>query len=615
MFDFPNSPSAGDGYTAPNGLTWTWDGTAWISTPTSVGEITIRKTFIPGVAGSATVYAYNKPSNLRQLEFEGVAAGGSAGPAIATGASVWSFSSGGGGGSWGRKLFTAAALPASVTITIGAPGQGVSSGNGQDAAATTFGALITLPGGLKGLQGSNTAYSSVGYVSGSQVTNDPTGVDVGTRGESSDGAAVGISSGAGAGLSGYMGKAGQSPWGKSYPAFWGSGANSVTGYGYGAGSSGPLNSASSALKASVAGGPGAVLLTEYLATAPGQTYLTALDQNLIINPAIQISQETAFGTTFSAQGHVADQWNFIFSAILGTSVTGAAQSQATNNVPLGQITFAGTATPYTSVAATAYAGIVQVIEGGIVAPLNWGVNAGAGAAIPAVLTFECFCTVAGTYCVSLRNGAGADRSICFPITIAAGEINTWKRFTFAVPAITTGTFSRDTNIGLSLFFTGMCGTTYQAPSSGAWLNGNYFGLAGMSNLFATASQSIWFRRLGLYADPGGTGVAPEFKVPDLQSELVKCQRYWQKIFNWWCGNTGSGTGYYTYPVFPVPMRAAPTVAGVNHSAGNFPAAIGTLTPALIAGQISLVAVQEVRTASATGNASYYGSVIWGSARM
>jgi hypothetical protein len=268
MFDFPNSPSVGQVYQPAGGPSWQWDGTVWKSYQTN-GETAIARTFIPGnQTTTAVTYTYSKPANLRHLEFEGVAAGGSAGPAIATGASVWSFSSGGGGGAWGKKLFTAAALPGSVTITIGAPGQGVSSGNGQDAAATTFGSLITLPGGLKGLQGANTAYTSTGYVSGSQVTNDPTGVDVGMRGESSDGCVVALSGGGGSGVTSYVGKAGGSPWGRSYPAYFGSGGGAVAGYGYGSGSMAPLNSGSSALKSSLAGAPGAVLLTEYLAVAP-----------------------------------------------------------------------------------------------------------------------------------------------------------------------------------------------------------------------------------------------------------------------------------------------------------------------------------------------------------
>lgn len=611
MFDFPNSPSVGQVYAPAGGPSWTWDGTVWKSFQQQA-EMQIARTFIPGASGAATNYVYSKPSNLRHLEFEGVAAGGSAGPAIATGASVWSFSSGGGGGAWGKKLFTAAALPASVTITIGAPGQGVSSGNGQDAAATTFGALITLPGGLKGLQGANTAYTSTGYVSGSQVTNDPTGVDVGMRGESSDGCVVALSGGGGSGVTSYVGKAGGSPWGRSYPAYFGSGGGAVVGYGYGSGSMAPLNSGSSALKSSVAGAPGAVLLTEYLVTAAGPDYVTASEQNLIINGGVQISQEWISNTLYTAAGvYFADQWYASYSGPTGgTHLNHAAYLPGDAGLNPGQLQLRSLATTFAAPTAAQYYGCATMIEGSNAAVLGWGT----AAAIPAVLSFEFYSTVAGTFAVAIRNGV-PDLAIAFPITIAAGEINTWKRFAFAVPAITSGTFAKNNARGLDLWFTAMCGTSFQAPTAGVWASGNYIGLAGQSNLLATATQSFSIRRIGLYADPGGTGIAPPFEMPDLQSELTKCQRYFQKLFNWWCGQTVTGNAYYTYPQLPVPMRAVPTVGSVHHSAGNFPAAVGTVTPVLIAGQISTVAIQEARTANVTGNASYFATIFSASARM
>jgi hypothetical protein len=270
LFDFPNSPSVGQVYQPAGGPSWAWDGTVWKSYQAN-GETAIARTFIPG-GSSAVTYTYNKPANLRHLEFEGVAAGASAGCAAAAAASTWGFASGGGGGSWGKKLFTAAALPASVVVTIGAPGAAVSSqGNGNDGAATTFGSLITLPGGIHGYLGTNVAYTSWNTVTAGGNTAMPTGVDTGAPGESADFPVVGLAVGSSPGtVLCYCGKAGGSPWGKGFPPQFAGAAGlvSMAGTGYGWGSTAGIASGGQGAKASVAGGPGAVLLTEYLAVAP-----------------------------------------------------------------------------------------------------------------------------------------------------------------------------------------------------------------------------------------------------------------------------------------------------------------------------------------------------------
>jgi hypothetical protein len=298
LFDFPNSPSVGQVYQPAGGPSWTWDGTVWKSYQTN-GETAIARTFIPGSQSGATTYVYNKPANLRHLEFEGVAAGGSAGGSAAAGAGTYGFGSGGGGGAWGKKLFTAAQLPSSVTITIGAPGAAVFNAagiNGIDGAATTFGSLITLPGGLKGFVGSNIAYTSWNTVSGSGYTAMPTGVDAGRPGESSDYPIMGIAYGSSpGGVLSLPGRGGGSPWAATFPGTVAGAGGLVSndGRGYGWGPSGPVSAGSQGAKQGNAGGPGAVMLTEYLAVAPVNDAV----QPVVVTPWVQYTPVfTGFGT-------------------------------------------------------------------------------------------------------------------------------------------------------------------------------------------------------------------------------------------------------------------------------------------------------------------------------
>jgi len=270
MFDFPSSPTIGQTYTPSSGTTYQWDGQAWVS-----AGLLATASMIERIYAGTQVTVWNKPAGLAYAEVEGVAAGGSAGASAAAAASTWGFASGGGGGAWGRKLFQAADLPSSVTITIGAPGAAaVAAGgvNGNDAAATTFGSLITLPGGLKGFLGTNVAYTSWNTVSGSGFTAAPTGVDVGSPGESSDFPVVGVAVGTSPGtVLCNNGRAGSSPWGKAFPPMWAgaAGLSSSAGSGYGWGSTAGISSGGQASKSSVAGGPGFWRVREFYTQPAG----------------------------------------------------------------------------------------------------------------------------------------------------------------------------------------------------------------------------------------------------------------------------------------------------------------------------------------------------------
>jgi hypothetical protein len=435
MFDFPASPAIGQVYAPASGPSWSWDGTAWKTFQTT-GEMQIVRTFIPGNQSAAQVYGYYKPENLRYLEFEGVAAGGSAGPAIATGASVSSFGSGGGGGAWGKKLFPAASLPASVTITIGVPGAGVSNGNGQDGAATTFGSLVTLPGGKAGLQGANTAYSTWGAIAGSGWTAMPTGCDVAKAGQGSEGVSVNHAMGSPAGnLSCYAGRPGSSPWGEAIYGGFTSNQNSIGGSGYGWGSGATICTGSQSLRSSTTGGPGAVLLTEYIAVSGDANEVTATrERNILINGSCQISQEYGLVESTGSGYYMADQWLAANSG-LGTVAGGQGWEAATARF----FVYARNNAAQASVAAAAYIMCNHYVEGLDLGALKWGTSV----ATPAVLQFKAKAVVAGTYCVALRDWSGS-YSFVYDFALAAGV---WTTITVPIPIPYGGTWNLGSGVG------------------------------------------------------------------------------------------------------------------------------------------------------------------------
>lgn len=331
---------------------------------------------------------------------------------------------------------------------------------------------------------------------------------------------------------------------------------------------------------------------------------TAGPQNLIVNPAIQISQENGFNSGLSANNtYAADQW---MGSWVGPTGGTHLQHLAINigfPAPFGYLYFVGTATAYASPAVGDYFGMFQYLEGHTIQPaLNWG----RAEAVPAVLSFEVNSSVAGTFCAAIRSG-NADRSISFPIVIAAGEINTWKRFSFVVPAITSGTFARDNTKAADVVFTAMAGTNWQAPSAGVWSNANYIGIVGQTNLLATGSKTLYVRKIGLYADPAGTGIAPPFEMPDYATELVKCQRYYWKHpapTHWYLGTYISTLSVRVLQSgrWPVTMRTAPTVSATVN--------LGTIGSAV--GSVDTAFVNTTGVADASG--CYLTSLI-GTARM
>lgn len=289
----------------------------------------------------------------------------------------------------------------------------------------------------------------------------------------------------------------------------------------------------------------------------GPPVRTALRQNLLVNGAAQISQETAFATVITtAATYMADQWIVSFAGPTGNTNIQYITQPGTGNFPTSELRIVTGGTAYTTIAAGNYAGFTQYIEGLMLSQmLNWG----RAEAIPAVLAFDAFCTVAGTYSVALRS-SGSDRMIAFPITFGAGEANTWKRFTFPVPAMPTGTFARDNTLSLQLWFTVMAGSTFQAPAAGSWQNGSYIAGPGISNLLATTGAYLSVRKVSLHPDPDNTGVAPPAEMPNYADELIRCQRYWRTFGTSIAAYTVTGGDVQvSTPISPY-MRVSPTTA-------------------------------------------------------
>jgi hypothetical protein len=309
---------------------------------------------------------------------------------------------------------------------------------------------------------------------------------------------------------------------------------------------------------------------------------TSNAKNRIVNGGMQHSQELGSGP-FSTAGYVLDQWSNVFSGITVSAGRGGIAPSPDNSQWAIQLSV-GTAKP--SLAAGDYWFISQPIEGIRVADFQFGT----ASAKRAILRFNFYAGVAGTYGMSLQNG-GTTRSWCSNFTAPAG----WSRQTFVIPGDTTGTWPKDNtkamivNVGLAL------GTTYLAPAVG-WNAGNFFGVTGMSNGAASVT-SHWLADVGLYLDDG-SGIPPRWEMPDEAQELIACQRYWRTLYISVDGyETGGNPLIQNVQLAPV-MRVAPTFSiGGALSTSN----VGALS----ANSISSSALYLQASTVATGRGYYY----------
>ncbi|MBC9876336.1 hypothetical protein G8O24_03115 [Bradyrhizobium sp. INPA01-394B] len=289
--------------------------------------------------------------------------------------------------------------------------------------------------------------------------------------------------------------------------------------------------------------------------AQARANLGVTKKNYIINGGMMVSQEngsTAISATGTATTYVLDQWFFYASALTGT----ASIAQVAKATPGGSPNrLRVTVTAAQASIASSYLIVAQRIEGYRCADLLWGsasaktVTAQIGVNAPA-----------GTYTVAVyNNGAASGASGTF--TISAGEAGADVVKTVTLAGVATGTWSTDNTVGMELRV--------------------YAAINGQANLLATNGAVMELFDVGLYEG----AAAPAFQLPDFASELLTCQRYWEKSYDygtapgtatsvgqWQIINQGSALTAIGLQVgFKAPKRATPTITTYspnNGAAGN-----------------------------------------------
>ena len=276
--------------------------------------------------------------------------------------------------------------------------------------------------------------------------------------------------------------------------------------------------------------------------------------NRIINGAMVIDQRNAGASvTVSSDVYTLDRWQAVQSQANKYTVQ---QNAASVTPPTGFINYLGaTSSAATSLGASDYFFLQQIIEGLNIADLAWGT----ANASTVTLSFWVRSSLTGTFGGSLANSSG-NRS--YPYTFSISSANTWEQKSITIAGDTSGTWLTTNGSGIKLRFGLGVGTTYSGTAN-AWAGANYFSATGATSVVGTNGATFYVT--GVQLEKGST--ATSFDYRPYGTEFQLCQRYcFTLISNGANGSTFVGgwrptTGAIQTSIpFPVVMRTSPTTS-------------------------------------------------------
>ena len=300
-------------------------------------------------------------------------------------------------------------------------------------------------------------------------------------------------------------------------------------------------------------------------------------QNILYNGAMNIAQRFTSFVGIATTGYkTCDRWKTVI-----TSSGRHTQSRASDG-PSG---FANSlkldcTTADTSIATGEFLIIRQILEGQDLQMLAKGTSD----AKPVTLSFYAKGT-AKTYMVEWRDTDNT-RMVTNRFTVSSS----WQRFTFSIPADTTGTITDDNTEAFQLNFWLHAGATYTSGTytANTWeTETNANKAVGIDSFFDSTDNELFITGVQLELGEKATS----FQHLTFGDELARCQRYYEQLGP---SNNNSGSTAYSYALtsydgtnsnmwltidFAVTKRAAPTSLDLinGYAWAGTPAAFGYST--------------------------------------
>ena len=261
-------------------------------------------------------------------------------------------------------------------------------------------------------------------------------------------------------------------------------------------------------------------------------------RNIVINGDMAVSQR---GTSFAANGYTLDRFT------MDESTDGAVTVTQDTDVPAGY-GFAKSlkvdcTTADGTIAAAQYCAFTTSFEGQNLQYLKYGTSS----AESLTLSFWVKSVKTGTYCISFVKDAGGETRYECPIEYTISSASTWEKKTITLTP-TAGSTTLITNSagaivnsnakGFRVIFTLAAGSNFHATNN-TWVAGSdKLGTSSQVNFLDSTSNNFWITGVQLEAG----SVATDFEVETFGQNLQRCQRYYEKSYNYADPPATTGSG-------------------------------------------------------------------------
>jgi hypothetical protein len=241
------------------------------------------------------------------------------------------------------------------------------------------------------------------------------------------------------------------------------------------------------------------------------------NRNVIINGAMQVAQRGTSASVSAPGLYTADRFYHQLSGF------GAYTDSVENDAPTGSGFRKSLKVLCTTAAASPATGSYHLMEYRSEGQNLQQFLKGTASAKQFALSFWVKSNTTGTYVVELLDTDNG-RQVAASYTVSASA--TWEKKTLVFPADTTGAFTNDNDLSLSIGFWLGAGTDFTSGTlQTTWASTTTNKRAvGQTNL-ASAINNYW-QVTGVQLEAGS--VATPFEFEDFGTTLEKCQRYYQK---------------------------------------------------------------------------------------
>ena len=303
------------------------------------------------------------------------------------------------------------------------------------------------------------------------------------------------------------------------------------------------------------------------------------NKNIIINGAMQVAQRSS-GTVAvsnnSNEGYQSlDRFNFSF----GNNAAGAANISQSTDAPttLGFTKSHKTdvTTANTTSTGDGVIGLSYKIEGQDIRNSGWNHLSDSSFLR---LSFYFKTTKTGTTKLPIMFRTLNGTNYYYVKNITVSDPTNWNRYTCTIPGNSNLQIDDANTGGLAIFFTYYTGSDKDTSSEGSWGSTNAYSTSESTNYFDNTSNDMFIT--GIQLEVGS--VATDFEHRSFSDELLRCQRYFYKTYNYdttigTAGSTGAcifsmpqAQSYAAVPTvrYPVTMRIGPTVTAYSTQNAN-----------------------------------------------